>query len=324
MPKIGLSNNSLRGLGVVSGGSSATSSASSGGLAAPGAANFGRGGPGSHMAPINGGGNIAAVTRGPGQGGTGLDALKAKAGEVFDRSNLATNAGNQGTSPQIGNSGGLGSGQGNGGTGANDKAPGGSNAKQSKSDGTSLAYELMKQNLQKQLELYWKEKEAMDPTLELYKIRNAFAESLATNVASALNSAFVTPAMNAVFCGVTGLQGYNSNCSLATTYACVDSNGKGVPISSSLIGTCGTSSGTSAGQNGGSTSNSQPQWQKDGKGGLTPCQGVAPTGALPLSNCNPAPGSTTGGGSASPSPGPSVVGGGGDHGAAITALAGSQ
>ncbi len=203
VPKIGLSGSSLRGLGVATGNSSATAG---GGPSMQGLGLGSHGNVANNMAGVKGGGNIASVgPRGLTTGADALTALKAagdKAGGMFDRAagsaqgNLNA-AANEAIPSGGGPSAGGGSGPGGGGPG--DKPGNGGGPKDSKSGGESLAYELMKQNLQKQLELYWKEQEAMDPTLELYKMRNSMAEAVAGAVGTNIGG-MASALMNGVVC----------------------------------------------------------------------------------------------------------------------------
>jgi hypothetical protein len=250
VPKIGLNGSTLRGLGVATGGSS--SSAGGPGLAAPAQANFSRGGGGTNMPGVKGGGNIAAVTRGQTTGGSGLDALKAaadKAGNVFNRAGSAGAALNAAASQAIPTGGGLGSGAGQGGASPNDKAGSGNSAKESKSAGESLAYQMMKENMEKQLELYWKEKEAMDPTLELYKIRNSMAENVTGAIATSIGQWAGTFLTNAL--GGPSAGWYVCGPSNAPTYG---------PIAASAIaptcsGGCTTTNSGGGSAGGGSSTN---------------------------------------------------------------------
>ncbi|NNN05415.1 MAG: hypothetical protein HKL90_05905 [Elusimicrobia bacterium] len=212
VPKISLSGSSLRGLGVASGTSSAT--------AGPGVSTQGLG-LGSHgnvannMAGVKGGGNIASVgPRGQTTGADAQTALKAaadKAGGMFDRAagsaqgnlNAAANESIPGGGGQS-----AGGGSGPGGGGPADKPGNGGGPKDSKSGGESLAYEMMKQNLQKQLELYWKEQEAGDRTLEMYKLENTAMESIAGTFASTIG----TGLGNVVGCSIPMFSKYNMTC----------------------------------------------------------------------------------------------------------------
>jgi hypothetical protein len=233
VPKIGLSGSSLRGLGVATGGSSSNA----GPIGAPAPAAFGRSSAGSNMPGVKGGGNIGALTRGQTSSGGGLDALKAaadKAGGVMDRAGSAGSALQAAASQAIPSGGGVdSSGNGAGGSGAASKGAGDNSAKESKSTGESLAYQLMKENLEKQLALYWKEKEEMDPTLELYKLRNSALESIVGSAAGAVGTQintmlgnffsgsgpFIVMCMdgtgNVAYNGTPG-KSYNSTCNNAT------------------------------------------------------------------------------------------------------------
>lgn len=226
VPKIGLSGSSLRGLGVATGNSSAT--AGGPGVSTQGLGLGSHGNVANNMAGVKGGGNVASVApRGLTTGADALTALKAagdKAGGMFDRAagsaqgNLNA-AANQAIPSGVGQSAGGGSGPGGGGPG--DKAGNGGGPKDSKSGGESLAYELMKQNLQKQLELYWKEQEAMDPTLELYKMRNSMAEAVAGQIGTTIGN-FAGGALTGVLCKSGLFGGSVAACfGLQSTFSCI-------------------------------------------------------------------------------------------------------
>ncbi len=235
VPKIGLSGSSLRGLGVATGNSSATAG---GGPSMQGLGLGSHGNVANNMAGVKGGGNIASVgPRGLTTGADALTALKAagdKAGGMFDRAagsaqgNLNA-AANEAIPSGGGPSAGGGSGPGGGGPG--DKPGNGGGPKDSKSGGESLAYELMKQNLQKQLELYWKEQEAMDPTLELYKMRNSMAEAVAGQIGTTIGN-FAGGALTGVLCKSGLFGGSVAACfGLQSTFSCIPigTNGQNLP-----------------------------------------------------------------------------------------------
>jgi|GEM_PF-2230910 len=284
-PKIGLGNSNLRGLGVATGGSSAT--AGGGGVSSQGLGLKGGGGSGDRMLakPTAGYGGVA---RGQGTGGSG-DALSALKKAADAQGNLLNRNGSAGAnlaaaanaSMPSGSGGALG-GNGAGGSAAGDKPDAGSSAKDSKSTGESLAYQLMKENLEKQLELYWKEKEAMDPTLELYKLRNSMAEGIAGSFSSAMGTWLGNT--------VTGWLGGPTS---AGYYCTPDGGGPPVNIPGLAIcqpgQNCGSTTGTSAGQGGGATTGGTACSWMIQSGRLMPCASSLPAGtpSYAMANCTP-------------------------------------
>lgn len=191
LPKIALSGSNLRGLGVAAGGSSSSASlgpVSSAGLAPNRAAGS------NSLTGARAPSGYAGVARGPGQGGNpnSLESLKKAAdaaGGIFNRSGSAANNASQAASQQIPGGGGSFGGNGQGGTGANDKSGSSDTGKDSKSAGESLAYEMMKENMKRQLDLHWKEVEAADMGLEGSKILNTTMESIASGLTSSVMTA---------------------------------------------------------------------------------------------------------------------------------------
>lgn len=167
VPKPGMTGSGLRGLGVVSGGSSAGAGLApinSNGLAPRGAAGS------NSLGDVRPTSNYRGVAgaRGPGKG-SNIEALKGAAGGaggLFNQGGGAGNALEAAASQAIPNGNAFGGG--NGGPGGNDKGPGGNNSPGSKSVGESLEFLRQKSEMEKAIDLKWKmkEKKAMFP-LEL-------------------------------------------------------------------------------------------------------------------------------------------------------------
>jgi hypothetical protein len=292
VPKIGLSGSSLRGLGVATGGSSA--SGGGGGLAAPSAANFGGRNVGTNMPGVKGGGNIAAIARGQNQGGTGLDGLKAAADNAAKGFNDGRNAAgtdlNNAAAQQI-PSGGQGGGQGNGGSSAANKEVSGNSAKESKSTGESLAYQLMKENLEKQLALYWKEKEAADPYLEMMKLRNTALESITSSITGAIGTAFGNNIAGWLSGGAAG-------------YICwQNGSSTGLNVSGAIPSSCAGNT-TTPGTSGGSGTTGYPTVASNGGAGYILCNNGQAT-MTPV-NCTAYGGGGTSSGAAPANPNSNV------------------
>lgn len=197
VPKTAITGSGLRGLGVVSGGSSAGASMqpiNSAGLSTNKAAGSNSL---SSVRPATGY-RGAAGARGPGSGSGAAERLKAAAGgagDIFNRGGGAGSALQEAASAQIPN-GALG-GAGGGGAGAADKGPGGSNTPGSKSVGESLEFLRQKQEMEKSLDLKWKmkEKKAMFP-LELGQevaktaVMKGFVEPVAGGIGDLWKNAF--------------------------------------------------------------------------------------------------------------------------------------
>lgn len=185
VPKVALQGaGGLRGLGVVSGGSSAVGGpiASSNSL---GKASTGGGGLNNVKALPGYRGTAGA--RGQGQGGSGIEALKAagdKAGSAMNQGSAATaldNAASQGI-PNGGS--GIG-GNGAGGTGSTDKPDSGNQDKSAKNVGESLDFLKQKAIQEAKIALWAKEQEANDMNLQMANMRN---DALKTIVGAAATS----------------------------------------------------------------------------------------------------------------------------------------
>jgi len=171
IPKIAVGGSGLRGLVVAGGGSSA-----SGGMAPLNSGNLGQAG--------TGGGGLNLVRSNPnfrgaagprGNGPQGLDGTKRagqNAGDAFSRTGSALNGLNAAAAEQIPTGGKGFDGGGQGGAGANDKAPGGGGAAGSKSVGESLAFLEAKQRQEENLKLEFEKRKLKDPELLMYGIRN--------------------------------------------------------------------------------------------------------------------------------------------------------
>ena len=183
IPKIALAGSGgLRGLGVVSGGTSAVAgnAPSSGGLVSGRAANNGS------MPGVRGGGNIKSVSRSSTGGGTGGDAALKAAGDaaagMFNKGS-ANQGLNDAANTAIPAGGGALGGNGAGAPGATDKATGGDQNKDGKNVGESLAFLKQKAIQEAQIALWAKEQEAGDNKLEALKIRNSMAEAFTSKIA---------------------------------------------------------------------------------------------------------------------------------------------
>ncbi|MBI3566167.1 MAG: hypothetical protein HY079_13290, partial [Elusimicrobia bacterium] len=181
VPKVALSGaGGLRGLGVASGGTSASSG----------------GGPiqsSNSLSKANSGGGLSTVKalpgyrgpasgRGQGQGGSGIEGLKKAAGDAGERMNqgAASTALTDAAAQAIPNGGtGLG-GSGAGGTGKEDKAFGGNQDKGAKSVGESLEFLKQKAIQEKKIELWAKEQEAKDMNLLGHQILNDGLKTVAS------------------------------------------------------------------------------------------------------------------------------------------------
>lgn len=171
IPKIAVGGSGLRGLGVAGGGSSA-----SGGMAPLNSGNLGQAG--------TGGGGLNLVRSAPnfrgaagprGNAPQGLDGTKKagqNAGDAFSRTGSALGGLNAAASEQIPTGGKGFDGGGQGGAGANDKAPGGSGAGGSKSVGESLAFIEAKERMMENMKLEFEKRKLKDPELLMYGIRN--------------------------------------------------------------------------------------------------------------------------------------------------------
>jgi hypothetical protein len=170
MPKVPLAGSGLRGLGVSAGGSSATAGLapiSSGGLA-PGRVNAGGGGL-NNVRSMPGYRGLA-VSRGPGQGGSGMEALRKAAegaGEIMNRgaASTALDAAANAAIP----AGGLAAGGASGSMSPNDKAAAAAQDKNTRSIGESLEFLKQKQLQEKRIELWAKEQEEHDFYLQSRK-----------------------------------------------------------------------------------------------------------------------------------------------------------
>lgn len=172
VPKVALGGSGLRGLGVSSGGTSA--SAGLGPISASNVPNKAATGGGlSNVRAVPGYGGVAGGRSGT-QGGGGLEGLKKAASDAGERMNQgsASAALNDAANQAIPNGGsGLG-GNGAGGTGASDKPDSGNQDKSAKSVGESLDFLKQKAIQEKKIELWAKEQEANDMNLQMAQMRN--------------------------------------------------------------------------------------------------------------------------------------------------------
>lgn len=197
VPKVALGGSGLRGLGVASGGSSASGGSMPVG---PAAGSVGGGGnSGLRLVRNTPGFKGVAGSRSP-TGGTGLDNTKkagANAGDAFNRAGSAAaglNAAANETIPTAGQ--GFGGG-GQGGAGANDKPGSGTGPGGSKSVGESLAFLRAKQRQEEELKLEFEKRKLKDPELLLYGIRNDILKASAGKIGEGLTTKFM--------CGVMGM-----------------------------------------------------------------------------------------------------------------------
>jgi hypothetical protein len=202
IPKVAMGVSGLRGLGVSSGGSSASAGPISSAGLVSGKANAGGGGLNNVRALPN----FKAVARGQSSGGGGLDALKAaadKAGSEMNRGGGAASNLDAAAAQQIPNGGAGSGGAGAGGGGNADKAEGGNGGKDSKSTGESLEFLKQKAMQEAKIALWAKEQEAGDTKLLMLKIRNSMAEAIAGKIGGAVGdmvSCPITPGKNAKKC----------------------------------------------------------------------------------------------------------------------------
>ena len=193
IPKISLTGVSLRGMGGIGGGSSASAGGpiSSNGLVTGKAANSGGLG---RVRPTAG---YSGVSRGTTSGGTsGLDALRKAAGDAagsFNRGGSAAKGLNDAANASIGGAGGSLGGGGTAAGGSTDKAGGPDKNGDSKNLGDSLAFLKAKAIQEAQIALWAKEQEAGDNKLEALKIRNSAAEALGGAIATAVGGFITCP-----------------------------------------------------------------------------------------------------------------------------------
>lgn len=206
VPKPGITGSGLRGLGAVSGGSSAgagLSPISSQGLAPKGAAGS------RSLSDVRPPSNYKGVARGPGSGSS-ADRLKQAAGnaaDIFNRGGGSAGGALEQAAAQAMPGGGNAFGGGNGGAGTADKGPGGNNNGGSKSVGESLEFLRQKQEMEKALDLKWKmkEKRAMFP-LELQQeaaktiVMKGVVEPLASTFGDLLKSGFGSGQKSIIYC----------------------------------------------------------------------------------------------------------------------------
>ncbi|MDE2141772.1 MAG: hypothetical protein KGJ84_05105 [Elusimicrobia bacterium] len=192
VPKVSLNTSGLRGLGAVSGGSTATGGPITSAGLVTGKANAGGGGLNNVRAMP---GYKGAGTRGQSSGGSGLAALKAagdKAGDLMNHGSAAT-ALDAAAAQQIPTGGSGNGGAGEGGMAGGDKAAGGNQDKSSKSVGESLEFLKQKAMQEAQIALWSKEQEAGDNKLEMLKMRNSMAEAIAGKLGGALGDTISCP-----------------------------------------------------------------------------------------------------------------------------------
>jgi hypothetical protein len=285
VPKIALGGSGgLRGLGVVSGGSSASA-----GGGAPSSAGLvsGKANTGGGLTNVKPAAGYGGVARGQTNGGSGgLDKLKAAADAAaagFNKGSAAT-ALDTAANAALPSGGTPFGGGGAGSTGSTDKANGGDSAKDSKSVGESLAFLKQKAMQEAQIALWAKEQEASDRNLEANKILNTSAESLASSIFGAVG----TGIGNCITNNAQGCMGQSSG----TPYTCASMDGSGgvsYPIAN-VAPNIGAS--TCGGLSAGSTSKGgTPQLYFQG-GGIYSCSGQIAKG------CSGGP---TGGGSSTAS-----------------------
>lgn len=189
VPKVALSGaGGLRGLGVTSGGSSA----SSGGGAIQSSNTLAKANAGGGLSTVKAipGYRGAASGRGPGQGGSGAEALKAaaeKAGNIMNQGSASTALDAAARQDIPGGGAGLG-GSGAGGTGATDKGASGNQDKNSKNVGESLDFLKAKAIQEKKIELWGKEQEANDMNLLAAQVRNDAIKGIVGEMAKSLGS----------------------------------------------------------------------------------------------------------------------------------------
>ncbi|MDP3542193.1 MAG: hypothetical protein Q8T11_06935 [Elusimicrobiota bacterium] len=188
IPKVALGGSGLRGLGVASGGSSASGGSMPVG---PAAGSVGGGGnSGLRLVRNTPGFKGVAGSRSP-TGGTGLDNTKkagANAGDAFNRAGSAAAGLNAAANEQIPTGGSGFGGGGQGGAGANDKPGSGTGPGGSKSVGESLAFLRAKQRQEEELKLEFEKRKLKDPELLLYGIRNDVLKASAGKLGEGLTT----------------------------------------------------------------------------------------------------------------------------------------
>ena len=221
-PRIPLTNAGVRGLGVASGGSGASYT-----LPPISAANVPNRAAESSSPNPRAAAGYRGAAHGPQSASTsGYEALKkaaATAGGDFNRagsasSDLQTAAGRDMNQPTSG----LG-GAGEGGSGAPDKAGGGNQNKDAKTEGESLAFLKAKTNQEKELELYWKKrdmKEMMWPELQ-----KKLLESMVTKMGEKVTDA------------ATGVVADWFKGSAAKSFTCVPWDQKDLPLGKASVAT---------------------------------------------------------------------------------------
>ena len=233
IPKIALSGGSgLRGLGVVSGGTSASSGG--GGVSSAGLVS-GKAAGSNSLGNVRAAPGFRGVARGQSSGDTsGMDALKKAAGDAAGAFNRGSaNSGlNDAANTAIPNGGGSLGGNGAGGTGSTDKPFGGDQNKDGKNVGESLAFLKQKAIQEAQIALWAKEQEAGDNKLEALKIRNSMAEAITGKIAGAIGDLITCP----ITSGKGGFAGCFGAGGGATTYTCKDSAGNLQQIAASSVG----------------------------------------------------------------------------------------
>lgn len=186
VPKIALAGSGgLRGLGVVSGGTSAT--AGGGGPISSNGLVTGRANAGGGLTGARAPSGFKGVARGQTSGdASGMAALKAAgdaAASKFNGGSSAYQSATDAAATAIPTGGGALGGGGAGGVGATDKPFGGDQDKSSKNVGESLAFLKQKAMQEAQIALWAKEQEAGDNKLEALKIRNSMAEAFTSKLA---------------------------------------------------------------------------------------------------------------------------------------------
>jgi hypothetical protein len=293
IPKIAVGGSGLRGLGVISGGTSA----GSGNLAVgPAAGSNGSGGGGSlglvHAAP-----NFRGVAGARSPTGGALDGTKragANAGDAFSRTGSALNGLNAAASEQIPTGGTGFNGGGQGGAGSNDKGPGGNGAGGSKSVGESLAFIEAKERMMENLKLEFEKRKLKDPELLLYGIRNDSLKAMAAEMTKSLTKGIIgfmdpSSAGNSDFTCQGTINGGVPRTQM--TPACGDGSG-GTP--SVPMGGCWKIAGTIAQHFPSSTAGADVTCTANGKAGpgtstTQTAPSTAPGGLSPVQTISPAP-----------------------------------
>jgi hypothetical protein len=288
VPKISLGNNALRGLGAVSGGSTAAASLgpiSSKGLAPDTAAQVGG------LTNVRPTANFRGVARGPGSGGGGAIENLKKAAEnaagAFNRTGAANGLANAASQAiPTGDGHGFG-GLGQGGIAHNDKGPGGNSMKDTKNPGESLEFMREKMEMQKRLDLEWKKKEAGDTTLQMLKWRNKIGDGIADSLGKAMGTFITCPFSKGLSaCLSPGDSG-------PVAYSCIV-NGNLVTVPAEIVTTdagCRGSDGKPEDQPyvfDGSTIHQCGSGDPSGLAGATKCDQVGGT-AAPSGTANPGP-----------------------------------